>query len=175
MSLYHVGRAGVRVGSVVGTAGYVDRLSVDDDQNLREALLESIRAAEFPDLPSRNAVVYAWEARSQAQRWHADGVAAGKPEDYEVIYVVEPAEDARVFRGDYGWLALTARSLDELETRARNYWSGVERTGTSAWEFLVRGDLIVEAILTAEEVATTGTEGTEALDGATHSGRSCPR
>ena len=141
--LYHVGRVGVALGGEVGTTRYVDRLPVDDDQNLRESTFEAVRQAEFARLPSRNRVVFAWEELSMARRWLADGIQAGKPEGYESIYIVSPPEGATTFRGDYGWLALSFASLDELEVRARSYWSGLERTGNSAWEVLVEGPLTV--------------------------------
>jgi hypothetical protein len=147
ITLYYVGRAGIPVGGSIPQIPYVRGLDPDDPQALREAVLESIRSAEFPDRPSRNDVVFTWESEAQAERWRSEGVTElGKPIGFEAIYVVAPALDAKTFRGDYGWLSLTARDLDELGHRARSYWSGATRAGNSAWEVLVSGALVVEAI-----------------------------
>ena len=86
----------------MGTIRYVDRLPVDDDQNLRESTFEAVRQAEFARLPSRNRVVFAWEELSMARRWLADGIQAGRPEGDEIIYIVSPPDGATTFRVTMG-------------------------------------------------------------------------
>jgi hypothetical protein len=142
--LYDVSRSGAARGSSIGRRGYVGRLPVDDPQGLRESILEEVRASTFPHLPSRNESVFAWQDRAMAARWleeHEIGTTAHE----HVVYLVEPSAGALTFRGDYGWLALTYSSLDELRERAHRYWSALQRPVYSAWEVLIQGELIVKA------------------------------
>jgi hypothetical protein len=148
MKLYHVGRAGQTLGAVIEPSRYVDRLAVDDEQALREDVLEAVRADDFPDLPPRNEVVFTWTDIRDAGRYLEGGIELGKHAGDELIYVVAPAPNAQIFRGDYGWLAHTATSLEELDDRAFRYWSGAQRPKQSAWETLVRGCVRIEEVVT---------------------------
>jgi len=156
--LYHVGRSGHLPGSVVAPTRYVERLAVDDSQVAREAMLEMIRASDFPHLPSRNDVVFTWADIADARIWLQEGVTIGKRPGDQAIYVVAPLEGADTFRGDYGWLALTERSLDELEDRAWSYWAGDQRPGHNRWEVLVRGGARIERVVPVESPEPAGVD-----------------
>jgi hypothetical protein len=66
-----------------------------------------------------------------AERWLED-VRVAIPRNQHLIYVASASDGAPTFRGDYGWLALSYSSLDELEERAHSYWSRLRRPGNSA-------------------------------------------
>ena len=118
-----------------GTWGRVVRPSPDDLDSIWpwEQLFEGIRAAEFPDRPSRLEVAYAFE---------------GVPHDHtgmgNLLYLVTMDPAVRFFRGDMSWVGSFGMnpSSPEAAERARHYWDG-EATEAPEWEWLIAGPLKV--------------------------------
>lgn len=99
-----------------------------------EDLLEGIRAAEFPERPSRFSVAFAYE-----------GVPRDHPPDMgNHVNLVRRERNALAFRADMSWVGSSGLDPSSVEaaTRARQYWSG-SATPQPQWEWLIEGPLEV--------------------------------
>lgn len=99
-----------------------------------EDLLERIRAAEYPERPSRFAVAFAYE-----------GVPRDHPPDMgNHVNLVRRERNALAFRADMSWVGYCGLdpSSAEAATCARRYWSG-SATPQPTWEWLIEGPLEV--------------------------------
>jgi Protein of unknown function (DUF2441) len=89
------------------------------EQYERETLLEAVRRAHYPNLPSRFVSCFAWESLDVARELQS----LKEPRDIEwknaLIWKVEAEQ---VFRADMNWLA-PIFMLDP-QTNALNYWEG---------------------------------------------------
>ena len=115
----------------------------------REYLFEKIRRLEFPGLPSRMAVAYAYEGLPP--RDHAT-------ESGQHTYVVTFDARCPAHRADMSWITAVraSRSFDQAEECARQYWGGVP-SRAPLWEWLVAGRLEVVAAVPDALDATDGT------------------
>jgi hypothetical protein len=108
----------------------------------RESFFEHIRAAEFPQRPSRLTSAFAFTTATFAQGWVQRAAA-------ELLYPVEIATPgAARFNADIGLFdAASARSYADALDSAHRYWNG-EIDNPERVEVLVVGDLrIVGAAL----------------------------
>jgi hypothetical protein len=146
--LYTVARIGrYETGQAYEHGDFAEHLGDEDPQLLREHILEGVRADEFPDRPSRSNAFFAWKSIADARRWlkeRADLSAHG-------IYVIRPGPDSVVFEGDFGWLALTAASIEEWDARSFGYWSGEARFAEARWEVVIAGPITVLDKITAND------------------------
>ncbi len=120
----------------------VGRVALPSGQSpavLLELVLEWVRQAEFPTLPSRASSHFVWEDEAWARKYHETLRNAR-------LYEVQPVGDARLFRADYtlGNAFREGDTLAKLIDRARRYWRG-ERTGQS--EILIQGSIQVIRVI----------------------------
>jgi hypothetical protein len=140
--LYSVARRGrYQIGETYEMGAFVDHLHNDDPQLLREEILESVRAEEFPEHPSRLDAFFAWKAIAAADQW----LSEYEDPTTHCIYVICPVPESILFEGDFGWLTLNAASLEEWEDRSFRYWSGESRFAEAKWEVVVGGPIAVVA------------------------------
>jgi hypothetical protein len=121
---------------------------------LMEAIFERVRGRIAPRAPSRLEAVYAWGNLALARRFRAtyrrDGIihrcalVAGTAVERDGALVVEAFEAA-----DLGYPS--ADDLRRVEERAVRYWEA--RAPMAFPELVVRGTVVVEAIVDADEEA----------------------
>ena len=145
MPLYHVKRAGLSVGDQIPVL-VGQKLSTGSGLERRERVVESVRAPDFPALPSRYACTFAWAELDPAIAW-----LPAKPEEpTNSIYEVAAVGALRWFRGDARWLdGYADPHHDEAHWRwaARNYWAGAKCPWGSSWEIAIEGPLIVVRVV----------------------------
>ncbi len=97
----------------------------------RERILEDIRQAYYPHLPSRFACYFACESLEDARRFQLAGKRGDKKWENAIIW---KAEAEKFFRADMNWL--TPRFHLDAAGNAHRYWRQVAHPSPS-WECLL--------------------------------------
>lgn len=104
-------------------------------------LWELVREREFRHRPSRLNCLWLFEDMSQFKFWH------GQLEAKQFFPVaIELVEIKSVFKTDDKFFNMSNEGYPELESRAREYWTGVDVAGEST-EILFEGTFLVKSLV----------------------------
>lgn len=147
-TLYHV-TMGLHVPDDVILPGNWGRIiegwGVGHNQFYREYALERVRAAEFPDKPSRMRACYVCEDEAFAHNFRRGGPQ--RPPDH--VYAVRLVDtSAPCHRGDMMFIDImtSQRTFAGVDECARRYWRG-EQAATPRIEWVIAGAIVVDARL----------------------------
>lgn len=104
---------------------------------VRELIMEEVRAAEFPEAPSRQSCLYALESLADFNAWKTALTDPGTLCSLSVTGTIHVA--------DSNLLLDESEPLSTTRARARSYWRG-EMTADPRREVLIVGDVCVTAV-----------------------------
>jgi len=145
MTYYRVSKKIYSVGTEIGPSGHSSSQDTEIGRKI-EAMLDAVRAAEFPDKPRRQDGAYLFSNEICAQRYWWK-MTAGR------IYTVQIDEADILHRGD---MMLLHEMEDVINAKgdptvlARSYWRG-ERSERPCEELLVRKAHILEAVTPSDK------------------------
>lgn len=106
----------------------------------KEILWELVREREFTHRPSRFNCLWLLEGMSQLNFW------LGQLEARQFQHVaIELVDIKSIFRTDEKFFNMSNEGYPELESRAREYWTGVDAAGEST-EILFEGTFLVRTL-----------------------------
>jgi hypothetical protein len=158
MILWHVNRVRYQPGSVISpTWGH--KVVADGPTGRhwgREQRLESVRAAEFPTVPSRMHCTFAWD--------NIDDAIGYAEHDNHLYQVVPESRSCAICRLDWLWVTWVGEhnTLADRDLQCRLYWQGActkdyKTDAMPKYEVLVGGGLRVlgETSLAGRHVGST--------------------
>lgn len=106
----------------------------------KEMLWELVREREFKHRPSRLNCIWLLEDMSQFNFW----VGQLEPQLFNTV-AIELVDIISIFRTDDNFFNMSNEGYPELESRAREYWSGVDAVSEST-EVLFEGTFLVKPL-----------------------------
>ncbi|MBP3656172.1 MAG: DUF2441 domain-containing protein [Clostridia bacterium] len=126
-------------------AGQPDTAPLDHHTRvaLRELALEEVRAARFPQYPSRLSCLYVSRTLEEAERWAAFFARIGRP----TYHIVRVETDGRVFEGNACLCFDGTTDREENLRLAARYWEAAPTGEPPVTELLIDGSIRVLEIV----------------------------
>lgn len=121
-----------------GLIGY--QLSMQYQKWIREEIFEKVRSKDFPLLPSRKQCIWITQ-KELVPYWNQEILKSGKV-NATTILEISRNEESKIHIADQYFLEIGAYSIEDLENRAIDYWSG-NLSKNPRMEILLEGSLTV--------------------------------
>lgn len=154
--MYHISQRALREGTILTIGTYGERLRRKDfiEQNyeihVKEEVFELIRAAHYPQAPSRFNAVFLYPEFSIAKEFYANHF------DYQnYVYEVEVLEKT-AFVAEMDLLKCDGLSFQTISSNAHKYWQQIQHPNSGSLEVVLSGKAIVrKAVLEPSSIWDT--------------------
>ena len=152
MKYYHVSKRILREATILTVGVYGERIRRHDyienqyKTYIKEEIFESLRAAHYPELPSRLDCVFLFAKEEEAIMSYCS-VNAYKGFVYEV-----EIRSGKPSQLEMDLLHCDGLSYHEIEESAHKYWRGIKHENSATLEVLLNGEALVKKMVLAPSI-----------------------